>query len=183
MRSLYSVLVLFSIALSSCERVDDINSVAEPPRYGLQGDYRLLDPSENPGTPVSSAVEVRSGESGTLTIGDYSLSIPVGSVRKTTTFRMTLTGNAVELSAIENNGRPVTQFPSGLQLTMPYGQFENISDPSALVLAYVVPNGSGAYQFVEAFDASPNSANQTVTGTIYHFSIYTLAKEIIVGID
>ncbi|HEY0809140.1 MAG TPA: hypothetical protein VGD49_03220, partial [Longimicrobiales bacterium] len=141
------------------------------------------DPSENPGTPVSSAVEVRSGESGTLTIGDYSLSIPVGSVRKTTTFRMTLTGNAVELSAIENNGRPVTQFPSGLQLTMPYGQFENISDPSALVLAYVVPNGSGAYQFVEAFDASPNSANQTVTGTIYHFSIYTLAKEIIVGID
>jgi hypothetical protein len=169
--------------LSACERVDDINSFSQPPRYGLQGDYRLLDPNQNPGTPVTSAVEIRSGDSGTLTIGDYSLFIPVGSVKKPTTFRMTVSGGVVELTAAENNGKAVTQFPNGLHLTLPYSQFEGVNDPAGLVVAYVVPNGNGAFQFVEAYMATANAASQTITGTIYHFSYYTLAKEIIVGID
>jgi hypothetical protein len=182
-RSLYGMLALFSMMLSACERVDDINSFVQPPRYGLQGDYRLLDPNQNPGSPVTSAVEIRSEDSGTLTIGDYSLFIPAGSVKKPTTFRMTVSGNVVDLSAVENNGRAVTQFPNGLRLTLPYSQFENVNDPAGLVLAYVVPNANGAFQFVEAYLATANAASQTITGTIYHFSYYTLAKEIIVGID
>jgi hypothetical protein len=182
-RSIYGVLALFSVMLSACERVDDINSFSQPPRYGLQGDYRLLDPNQNPGTPVTSAVEIKSGESATLTIGDYSLFIPAASVKKPTTFRMTVTGNVVDLSAAENNGKSVTQFPNGLQLTLPYSQFESVDDPADLVLAYVVPNGNGAFQFVEAYMATANAASQTITGTIYHFSYYTVAKEIIVGID
>jgi hypothetical protein len=182
-RSLYGMLAFFSMMLSACERVDDINSFSQPPRYGLQGDYRLLDPNQNPGTPVTSAVEIRSGDSGTLTIGDYSLFIPVGSVKKPTTFRMTVSGGVVELTAAENNGKAVTQFPNGLHLTLPYSQFEGVNDPAGLVVAYVVPNGNGAFQFVEAYMATANAASQTITGTIYHFSYYTLAKEIIVGID
>jgi hypothetical protein len=167
---------------SACERVDDINSFAQPPRYGLQGDYRLLDPNENPGTPVTAAVEIKNGEAATLTIGQVSLFIPAGSVKRPTTFRMTVTGSVVDLNAIENNGKAVTQFPNGLQLTLPYAQVENV-DPADLVLAHVVPVSNGGFQFVEAYMATPNVDNQTITGTIYHFSYYTLAKEIIVGID
>lgn len=181
-RSLYGMLALFSMMLSACERVDDINSFAQPPRYGLQGDYRLLDPNTNPDSSVTSAVEIKSGEAGTLTIGDHSLFIPAGSVKKPTVFRMTVTGSVVNLSAVENNGRPVTQFPNGLQLTLPYAQFDNV-DPADLVVAYVVPTANGAFQFVEAYTATANAGSQTITGTIYHFSYYTLAKEIIVGID
>ena len=186
-RSLFGVVALFAGLLAGCERVDDINNV-EPPRYAMDGSYRLLDSGSGSGeAPTTQTVtaEVKSSESATLSLGKYSLFIPAGSVRKPTTFRMTVTTGAVvtvDLHATENNGKVVSQFPNGLRLTMPY-DYANVSDPNSLVLAYVVKNADGSYQIVEALKGTADTANQTLSGTIFHFSEYSVAKDNTIYID
>ena len=180
-RSLFGVVALFAGLLAGCERVSDINNV-EPPRYAIDGSYKLLQPNDSSApTTQTTTAEVRSNESATISIGKYALHIPAGSVRKPTTFRMTVTTGdvvKVDLHAHENNGRVVSQFPNGLRLTLPY-DYANVSDPSKLVVAYIVPNGDGSYRVVEAVQSAADTNNQTVTGTIYHFSAYTLADHTI----
>lgn len=181
-RSLFGVVAMFAGVLAGCERVSDINNI-EPPRYAIDGSYRLLQPDDSSAAPTTqtTTAEVRGSESATIRIGKYALHIPVGSVRKPTTFRMTVTTGdvvKVDLHAYENNGKVVSQFPNGLRLTLPY-DYAKVSDPSKLVVAYIVPNSDGSYRIVEAVQSVADTDNQTVTGTIYHFSAYTLADHTI----
>lgn len=185
-RSLFGVFAMFAGLLAGCERVSDINNV-ESPRYAIDGSYKLLEPGTGSGETTTQTVtaEVKSSESATITLGKYSLHIPAGSVKKPTTFRMTVMTGAVvtvDLHATENNGKVVSQFPKGLLLTMPYDHAE-VSDPNSLVLAYVVQNADGSYRIVEAVRGSADTANQTVSGTIFHFSEYSVAKDNTIYID
>ena len=185
-RSLFGVLAMFAGLLVGCERVNDINNV-EPPRYAMDGSYRLLESGSGTSTSTTQTVtaEVKSNASATLSLGKHSLHIPAGSVRKPTTFRMTVTTGdvvKVDLHAYENNGRPVTQFPNGLRLTMPY-DYANVDDPSKLVLAYIVQSFDGSYRIVEAVKSVADTTNQTISGTIFHFSSYAVAKDHTVYID
>ena len=180
-RSLFGVVALFAGLLAGCERVNDINNV-EPPRYAIDGSYKLLESDgSTTSTTETTTAEVRSNESATLSIGKYSLHIPAGSVKKPTTFRMTVTTGdvvKVDLHAYENNGKIVSQFPKGLRLTMPY-DYADVEDPSRLVLAYIVENSDGSYRIVEAVETVADTVNETVSGTIFHFSAYTLADHTI----
>ena len=186
-RSLFGVLTLCAGLVAGCERVDDISNV-EPPRFALEsGGYQLLGDGggSTETTTATVSVEVKSSEAATLSYGKYSLFIPKNSVKKPTRFYMTVkTGsvNTVDLHAYENSGKEVSQFANGLRMTMPY-DYTNVEDPSTLKLAYVIPNGDGTYQIVELANGTPDTANQTFSGTIYHFSEWTLAKELIVIID
>ena len=186
-RSLFGVLTLCAGLLAGCERIDDISNV-EPPRFALEsGSYQLVgsDDGSTETTTATVSVEVKSSESATLSYGKYSLFIPKNSVKKPTRFYMTVkTGsvNTVDLHAYESSGKEVSQFPNGLRLTLPY-DYTNVEDPSTLRLAYVVPDGNGGYTIVELANGTADTANQTFSGTIHHFSEWTLAKELIVIID
>ena len=188
-RTLLLSLLLLAPLYTGCEQMSDISGVtereatapaaAEKPKF-----VKVLmryTPAQG-GTVASDWVT--SGKSTTLTFGKYELFIPKGAVRKPTFFRMTVLSGTVigvSLEAWDNQLNKVSEFRVPLRLTIPYDE-AHIYDPNCkLVLANIVSESDLTVLDVE--QASINPSNETVTGNITHFSLWSLAKELSPGID
>jgi hypothetical protein len=187
-RSLLVALVALAPAFTACERVDSISGVTESPAPVVttqaKPKYTQLIARSSSGTvPTQVAWEYISPKrKGRLQIGAYVLNIPRGAVKDPTWFRMVVVDNgfiSVELDAWSKQGR-VTQFQLPLKLTVPYADAspEQVEDPAKLLLAHTVDT-----EILEVIGATVDPLSRTVTGVIWHFSTWTLAKEISMGID
>ena len=178
---------------TACERAAEISGVTEAPVMTSSARPKPARVLKRQGTATSGTVYsewISSGKSTTLTIGKYSLFIPKGAVKKPTLFRMqVLTGEVigVSLHAWDNSWQPVTQFQVPLRLTLPYDEVSatDIDSTDRLLIANIVSDVDTS--ILEVVNPSVNPIEQTITGNITHFSIWSLAislsKELSPGID
>lgn len=140
-----------------------------------------------PGTVTSDWVTA--GKATALKLGKYTLWVPKGAVQKPTMFRMTVLGGpviGVALEAVDNKGEAVTHFQVPLRLTLPYDEADLIlRNPSDLLLANIASEADQT--ILEVVNVNVNQKEQTITGNITHFSVWSLAidssKELSPGID
>ncbi len=191
-RTLFIGLLTLAPLFGACEQVD-ISGVTEVPAPTLalktkQAKIITRAWSSMPGTVMSDWVTA--GKSTTLKIGKYELWIPKGAVKKPTTFRMTVLAGpviGVSLEAIDNKGDAVTHFQVPLRLTLPYDEAasEDIQDPTKLMLANIASETNPT--ILEVVNAAVDWRHQTITGSISHFSVWSVAvqlsKELSPGID
>jgi hypothetical protein len=179
--------------VGACERSADISGVTETPVQVAATKPKAARVLKRSTTPVSGVVYsewISAGKTTTITVGKYSLFIPKGAVKKPTLFRMeVLTGDVVGVSLLawDNSGQPVTQFQAPLRLTLPYDEIADadIQNPDRLLLANIVSDTDTS--ILEVVSPSVDPINETITGNITHFSIWSLAislsKELSPGID
>jgi hypothetical protein len=179
--------------VTACERSADISGVTEAPVAAMAARQKTARVVTRQSVSTSGVVYsqwISGGKSTTLTVGKYELFVPKGAVKKPTLFRMqVLSGDVigVSLNAWDNNLQPVTQFQAPLRLTLPYddADFSQFDSPSRLLLANIVSDSDTS--ILELVAPSVDPINQTITGNITHFSIWSLAvslsKELSPGID
>ncbi len=191
-RSLLIALTALVPALTACERVDEISGVTENSdtrasvvsAHSKPMNAQLVKRSADGSVPTQVAFEyVTPQRKGRLQIGKYMLEIPRGAVRGGTWFRMKVVDNGyitVELDAFDARLQRVTHFMQPLKLTIPYedGSPDVIDDPAKLKIAHTVDE-----EILELVGASVNKRTRTVSSPIWHFSMWTLAKEFSPGID
>lgn len=177
---------------TACERAADISGITEAPTVAARPSkgVRVL---TRQGMTVGGTVYsewITGGKATTLTIGKYSIFIPKGAVKKPTIFRMSVLTDSVigvSLNAWDNNLQPVTQFRVPLRLTLPYDEAPDteLQHPDRLLIANIVSSTNTS--ILELVAPSVDPINQTITGNITHFSVWSLAlsltKELSPGID
>jgi hypothetical protein len=178
---------------AACERSADISGVTETPVQTVASKpkpARVLTRSVTASSGTVYSEWISAGKTTTLTVGKYSLFIPKGAVKKPTLFRMqVLTGSVVgvSLQAWDNGWQPVTQFQAPLRLTLPYDEVDagQIQNPDRLLIANIVSDTDTS--ILEVISPAIDPINQTITGSITHFSVWSLAisltKELSPGID
>jgi hypothetical protein len=192
-RTLLLGLIMLAPLYAGCERAADIAGVTEAPAQTLTLKSRHNKVLKRTSVGTSGTVVsdwTNHGKPLTLEIGKYKLWVPKGAVKNPTIFRMTvLTGSVVgvSLEAFDNQGDPVTQFQTPLRLTLPYDEADEaeIDNPSHLLLANIVSESDPT--ILEIVNPAVNQKHKTITGSITHFSVWSLAiqlsKELSPGID
>jgi hypothetical protein len=177
--------------IGACEQMDisGVTETAAPTAAFHSQQTKLLTRawSSMPATVVSDWITA--GKTARLKLGKYELWVPKGAVANPTIFRMTVLGGpliGVSLEAFDNNGNRVTRFQVPLKLTLPYDEARFVVDnESSLLLANIASETD--YSILEIVDPNVDNNAFTVTGSITHFSIWTLAielsKELSPGID
>lgn len=193
-RMLLGALLLSAPLFSACERIDTISSIettdfAASPGRSKKAKLVVAAVTES-GTVQGMATH---GRSLTLQIGQYVLEVPKGAVKEPTTFRMTVVpGDMVKVSLeawdANDPSVEVKQFRQPLNLTLPYSAIapEDRANPGLLLIGHISEDGRN--QIEEVVNAVVDTNAQTITGQIFHFSIWAIvrelvAKEIIIGID
>ena len=136
------------------------------------------------GTVVSEWLT--NGKDATLQLGKYKLYVPRGAVKKPTIFVMTVLNGemiGVSLLAFDKDWNRVTEFRTPLILTLPYDEADQteIGNGNKLKIANVVSEIDTT--ILELVNVSRDEANQTITGNLFHFSVWSLAKELSPAID
>ena len=192
-QSLLIGLIALAPFSTACERSADISGVTETPVFTAAARPKPARVLKRQGTATSGTVYsewISSGKSTTISVGKYSLFIPKGAVKKPTLFRMqVLTGDVVGVSLLawDNSWQPVTTFQVPLRLTLPYDEVSaaDIGSTDRLLIANIVSDVDTS--ILEVVNPSINPTDQTITGNITHFSIWSLAislsKELSPGID
>lgn len=176
--------VLFLASAIGCEDAADFSSVAEPPALSVAPlaakDVRVVTRLLNRTGGIAVSDWVTNSETVTLEVGKYRLVVPRNAVRKPTRFVMIVLDNqmvGVKLFAYDQEWQPVTQFRRPVQLTLPYDE----ADLSArgpqdkLYIANVVSENDATILDVVA--ARADASSQTISGDLYHFSVWSLALQ------
>lgn len=187
-RTLLIALITLAPLFGACEQVD-ISGVTEPAAQTVAAKpktavvlSRVVHTTS--GTVVSDWVT--NGKDATLQLGKYRLYIPRGAVRKPTLFVMTvLDGDmiGVRLQAFDKDWNKITDFGTPLVLTLPYDEADQaqIEDGGKLKIANVASEFDET--ILELVNVIRNESNQTITGNLPHFSVWSLAKELSPAID
>jgi hypothetical protein len=186
-------LLALSPLFTACERAADISGLTEAATPTVATKPRIARVVTRQTVATAGTVYsewISGGKSTTLTIGKYELFVPKGAVKKPTLFRMQVLAGSVigvSLQAWDNSWQPVTQFQAPLRLTLPYEEASafDIQQPERLLLANIISDTDTS--ILEIVSPSINPIEQTITGNITHFSIWSLAlsvtKELSPGID
>jgi len=187
-RSLLIGLLTLAPLFGACDQADisgvtEVPTIAPAPRVKSVAIVSRVTHATS-GTVVSEWLT--NGKSATLQIGKYRLDVPRGAVKKPTIFVMTvLTGEmiGVRLLAFDKDWNRVTEFGTPLQLTLPYDEADQaeIGNPGKLLFANVASEIDTT--ILELLNTQLDRDNQTITGTLYHFSVWSLAKELSPAID
>ena len=188
-RTLFVALLALAPMFAACERVDQISGIEMTDVTATARRTKTAQVVTADVTASGIAIGSASYNKGvTLSIGQYRLVVPKRAVPRKTVFVMTVTpGNAVAVSLkAYRDGAAVTTFDKELFLTLPYSE---VVDPAVmgedeetkLVVANISEDGS--HSVLEIVNTGIDDEAKTVTGKITHFSIWAIAKEIIVGID
>ena len=187
-RTLLIGLLTLAPLFGACEQVD-ISGVTEPSAptlaakpKGARVVTRVMHTTA--GTVVSDWLT--NGKDATLQIGKYKLYVPRGAVKKPTLFVMTvLDGDmiGVRLLAFDKDWNKVTEFRAPIQLTLPYDEADplEVDDGNKLKIANVASEFDTT--ILELVNVSRDQQNQTITGYLLHFSVWSLAKELSPAID
>ena len=189
-RLMLSTLILIAPLMVACESADQISGVADIQasingQGGAKRQVQLVTGS-SVNSSATDAQLVLPGTGGVVSVGKFRLVVPRGAVQSATIFTMKASEGdliKVSLTAKTVQGEPVTTFKKPLKLTMPYGNVsdEFLSAPGNWLIANISENGLN--EILEVVNVSVNREEQTITGSITHFSDYALAKEIIVIVD
>lgn len=176
--------VLSLASVIGCENAANFSSVAEPPALSVAAlvpkDVKVVTRLFNGPGGIAVSDYVTKSQTATLEVGQYRLVVPRNAVRKPTRFVMIVLDNkmvGVKLFAYDQEWKPVTQFQRPVQLTLPYDE----ADLSArgpqdrLYIANVVSESDATILDVVAARADDRS--QTVSGDLYHFSVWSLALQ------
>ena len=183
-RTLFAALVSLA-SLLGCENTDDLRGVSEPvwarveptpPRQQVKLARRVAKST----TGVAISEFISNGESAHLQVGKYQLEVPRGAVRQPTRFVMMVLDNemiGVTLYAYDQQRNPVRQFHRPLQLTVPYddADADEIRAADRLYLANVAGQNDATILELAAVQIDPG--RRTVTATLRHFSVWSLALE------
>jgi hypothetical protein len=193
-RTLLAGLLSLAPLFGACDSSSDLRSVTEPdvvPTVAYSPkQVKVVTRVTNGTTGIAISDYVTNGKTAHLKIGKYELDVPRGAVHKPTRFMMIVLENemiGVKLYAFDKDWKPVTRFQRPLQLTLPYDEADHseIASASKLYIANVVSEQDAT--ILEMVATSVDKDNQTVTGGLYHFSVWSLAvqfsKELSPGID
>jgi hypothetical protein len=193
-RTLLAGLLSLAPMFGGCDSASDSGSVTEPDvvptvTYSPK-QVKVVTRVVNGTTGVAISDFVTNGKTAHLQIGKYELNVPRGAVHKPTRFMMVVLENdmiGVKLYAFDKDWQPVTRFQRPVQLTLPYDEADHqqISTAGKLFIANVVSEQDAT--ILEMVSTDVDKENQTVTGGLYHFSVWSLAiqlsKELSPGID
>jgi hypothetical protein len=188
-RMLLVGLMLLAPVFTACERADQISGIEATDVTATAKRDKVAAVVNADVTASGIAIGWASYNKGaTLSVGQYRLVVPRRAVLEKTMFVMTVTpGHVVSVSLkAYQNGTEVRTFAKELFLTLPYSEVVdptvlNEDEEAKLVVANISEDGS--YSVLEIVNTEVNNEAKTVTGKISHFSIWAVAKEIIVGID
>jgi hypothetical protein len=191
-RTLLIALLTLAPIFGACEQVDisGVTDSSTPMLAAKSKTVRLLERMSSDAGALVVTEWTTPGKSITLEAGKYKLVVPKEAVKTSTMFRMTvLTGPVigVSLEAWDNQGNAITKFQVPLHLTLPYdGANPTLTqDPSRLLLANI--KSAQDPTILEVINPSVNPVEQTITGCIKHFSVWSIAlelsKELSPGID
>lgn len=186
-RTLLAALIVLAPMFTACEQVDQISSVeATDITVAAKKKFARV-VHANVTASGWDAGFATAGKSITLQVGQYKLVVPKGAVNKKTYFVMVVlpgTSVSVSLKAYDtSNFAEVSTFRRELFLTLPYSEIDaaSIGNESSLRIGNV--SEDGAESILEIVDTNVDNNAKTITGKITHFSLWAVAKEIIVGID
>ncbi|HEX6066990.1 MAG TPA: hypothetical protein VFZ04_22295, partial [Longimicrobiales bacterium] len=187
-RTLLVGLLTLAPLFGACEQADisgvtELPSIATAPKVKSAAIVSRVTHATS-GTVLSDWLT--NGKAATLQIGKYKLEIPRGAVKKPTIFVMTvLDGDmiGVRLLAFDKDWNRVTEFPVPLRLTLPYDEADqsDIGNPGKLLFANVASEIDTT--ILELLSTQLDRDNQTITGNLFHFSVWSLAKELSPAID
>jgi hypothetical protein len=195
-RMLFSALVALMPLFAACEQADDISSVTADPVQATAtiafkpGEVKVVARTNSSGGGYAISDFVGRKNTATLVVGKYKLHVPRNAVAKPTRFMMVVLDNdmiGVRLYAWDRFWQPVSTFRTPLALTLPYDEADEslIYTGAKLRIANVVSESDPTV--LELIAGEVNRDNQTVTGRLSHFSVWTLAlqfsKELSPGID
>lgn len=195
-RTLLVALLSLAPVFAGCDSAVDLSGVPEPaaaiPTVAFHPKEVTVVTRVFPGTTgVAISDYVTKGKSATLTIGKYQLVVPRGAVQKPTRFAMVVLENdmiGVKLYAFDKDWNEVRQFEKPVQLTLPYDEADETllrDKHNKLFIANVVSENDAT--ILEMVSARVDESTKTVTGDLYHFSVWSLAiqlsKEFSPGID
>lgn len=187
-RTLLVGLLTLAPLFGACEQAD-INGVTEPVTPSVAAKPKTAKVVSRvvhttSGTVVSEWVT--NGKDATLQLGKYRLYVPRGAVRKPTLFVMTILDGqmiGVSLTAFDKDWNPVTEFRAPVMLTLPYDEADQseVGDGNKLKIANVVSETDRT--ILELVNVTRDEAAKTITGNLFHFSVWSLAKELSPAID
>ncbi|HET9439219.1 MAG TPA: hypothetical protein VFO52_03565 [Longimicrobiales bacterium] len=188
-RTLLTVLFALVPLFAGCDSARDISGVTEPVTPTVAAKPKLakvLTRVINGTTGIAVSDYVTNGKTALLQVGKYQLFVPRGAVKKPTKFVMVVLDNemiGVRLYAFDKDWQRVTQFHVPVRLTLPYDEADQtqVSGTGKLRIANVVSDTDNT--ILELVGVEVDTDNQTVTGSLSHFSVWSLAKELSMGID
>lgn len=183
-RTLFAALLSLA-SLLGCEDASHPRGVSEPvwarveaapPRSNVKLARRVARTT----TGVAISEFITNGERVHLQVGKYELIVPRGAVKQPTRFVMMVLDNdmiGVTLYAYDQERNPVSHFHRPLQLTLPYddADADEIGAADQLYIANVA--GQNDPGILELASVQIDRGNRTVTGTLRHFSVWSLALE------
>ncbi|HEY0671442.1 MAG TPA: hypothetical protein VGD27_04195 [Longimicrobiales bacterium] len=192
-RMLFRALLVLTPIFTACERAADINGITADPMPATvafkSAEVRVVTRVVGGTTGYAISDYVTRNKTATLQVGKYQLYVPRGAVKKPTRFMMVVLDSAfigVRLYAFDKEWKPVTHFHVPVELTLPYDEASaDEIRAGELRIANVVSETDPT--ILELVSAEVDADSQTVTGSLYHFSVWTLAlqltKELSPGID
>jgi hypothetical protein len=186
-RTLLAALILLAPLFTACEQVDQISSV-EATDVTVAAKKKIAKVVHaNVTASGSDAGFATAGKGTTLKVGQYKLVVPKGAVNKKTYFVMTVlpgTSVSVSLNAYDaSTFAEVSTFRKDLTLTLPYSEVDASAIDKEGWLRIGNVSEEDAEAVLEIVDTEVDKRAKTITGKISHFSLWAVAKEIIVGID
>lgn len=188
-QSFLFVPVVVGLAIAGCERVDDptrATPASPQQQLGLLSSTQGYTPVEDPlvpGLTQSLSTGTLIGvEGGDISVLGHSLVVPAGAVSQPTLFSITVlpTGYVeVDLSATvtTSQGEVVDVgskgFAKPVPVTLTYSRATNVSEPRKLTILRI--NSLVGYHEYEVMPSRVDSAAQTVTTELDHFSRYIVA--------
>jgi hypothetical protein len=186
-RMLLTALLLLAPAFAACEQADQIS--------GIETTDVTVAPKRKAVTVVHAHVTASGWDAGfathgkdlTLQVGQYRLVVPKGAVSKKTYFVMVISPGTTVSASLKaydaGSWQEVKTFRRELLVTLPYSEIDAslIGNESKLLVANISEDGTNSV--LEIADTNVDNNAKTITGKISHFSLWAIAKEIIVGID
>jgi hypothetical protein len=191
-RTLLFGLLMLAPLFTACEQSTDISGVTElsapaaPTSAAKPKMAKIVSRVVHTTSGTAISDWMTNGKSATLQIGKYTLEIPRGAVKKPTLFVMTvLDGDmiGVSLRAFDKDFKPVTEFRVPLRLTLPYDEADQAEIGSGNKLKIANVTSEIDPTILELVNITRNAEDQTITGNLLHFSVWSLAKELSPGID
>ena len=179
----FAIALAASAILNGCDRVAPENTLAPNlSKHVASKELRVVSGAAKRGSGGASAIIDQKG--GSIAVGNHSLTVPANAVSEPTRFSMDIGASGTEYVQLRawrvRDGAAVTQFPVDVELNLDVSGIRGVNFHELVVVYLVDGTYTGPKEVVRT---SYNEATKVITGYLNHFSIYAVARELIIAVD
>lgn len=172
-------LLLLGLTVAGCERSELPGAAFDPQFSASRGAAHKKVPARSLAAGAESTGKMIGPAGGSVELAGHLLVVPAGAVSHPTRFTLRLVENGfveIDLKAARASGIGAGAdvgkqgFSRPVILHLSYEQAELTTDPEALFVAWVKPDGS-----LQPLRSSHDAEERTITAALDHFSRYVLA--------